>query len=465
MKTGLSYFSKHDHQSPFMPGQKARPLRLFVDREHLTEGRATQLLDEFAFHEGLVAVTTQGDNPNRIVLTDRRDDMQLAEVSSDAGITYMGVTNVSQWSRLARQPILREGLVLPPGPWNHEAYRLNQYLLTQFANSLHSDAFVTDDPFLLQFRRHNFIPLMYLSSAEAVALIGSFLRSRGDFTIQAGKGTSRTLHRGIFYWVLGRELLPAGWRWFSSIVASDMATSNDLVDLGQSVLKRMEQALKARDRAHWQLLQPHNNETADEAIFYIDVILLSLSAAFDVVARVADVVLELGTKPNAISWNSDRWRRALRAKDQDLDSAMVPFTPHGQVHRLLSLLRNSIHGEGLNTLAVERAGKPKEHLLLLSKADRDELRHLLRELGGQDRWGYQDLADDDLCIRLGTLVEELIPRVASALNELMDLTKVELLPRLEQDTELLPGPPADGVWEEATRLRVRLLGGIQGVEA
>jgi hypothetical protein len=465
MQTNLNFSSYRGNKSPFTLGPEQRPLRIFIDREHLIDGKPTQLLDEFASHDELVGVTTHKDGQDRIVFGERSDDLLRVQVITDSGVIHTGVTFVSQWDELARQPILRDGLILPSGPWTDEVYRLRQYLLAKVAESLRADAFITDDPFLLDFRRPDFIPLNFVSSRDAVALIGSYLRNRRDFTIEMGtlKGDTpltRKLGRGLFYWVLGRDLLPNSWRWFDAIVMSDGATGGDLTSLGQSALTRLAQALKARDHAHWQLLQPHDNETADDTLFYLDMLLLSLSAAFDVVAHVADAALGLASRPQYISWNSNSWRADLRDGHQPLDAAMAPSAPYGQIHRLLSLLRNSIHGEALKTLAQKSGWEPLENLLVLPKADRDALRYLLSQLGGLDIWGHEDIAGLFACVRPGMVIEQLAPLAAAALNELMALTPVERLPGLGQTSHIMEGPPAHGIWGEETRHRVRLLSGL-----
>jgi hypothetical protein len=106
------------------------------------------------------------------------------------------------------------------------------------------------------------------------------------------------------------------------------------------------------------------------------------------------------------------------------------------------MLRNSIHGEALNTVAVKRGKrKPIEHLLVLPPADRGKLKPLLTQLGGLERWGYEDLADFYACVKPGMVTEQLLPRAVDALNELMALTPVEELPDLPADAELTTAPP------------------------
>jgi hypothetical protein len=472
MKTDLTFSSRQVvfgvEQSPFALGPNQRSLCLFVDSELVSEGAAAQLFDELSSHPALETISSQKDGEDQVIFGDRSDDpldVLLVEIKTDTGSKYTGIPLTSRWENLAREPDLRNALVLPPGPWTEESYRLRQHLLIEVAKSIDSDVFVTDDHFLLEFGPPASHGLNIVSSPDAVALIGSYLRNRGDFTIQKSGRSTHKLGRGLFYWVLARELLPNGWRWFSAIVASNDQTKVDLIGLGSSALTRVAQALKARDRMHWQFFQPHNNDTADDALFYLDMILLSLSAAFDVVAQVADVALSMGSKPaQHISWNSDSWRRELRKPRNSpaLDAAISPTSPHGQVHRLLSLLRNSIHGEALRTVALVDWRRRREHVLVLPRADQAEARYLLSQLGGLDSWGSEELGELGIGVRPGRVPEQLLPRATAALNELMARTPVDRLPGIDPNAEIPPGPPLDNdhIWGEDTRRRVRLLSGL-----
>jgi hypothetical protein len=189
--------------------------------------------------------------------------------------------------------------------------------------------------------------------------------------------------------------------------------------------------------------------------------LVSLSAAFDVVARVVDKALGLNSKPQHISWNSEGWRRAVRALTRDFDTCLAPNQSHGQVFRVLSILRNSIHGEALRTIALRDERKPIENILVVPRSDQHEFIHLLDQLGGRDLWGFRDIADMFTCVRPGMVTEQLMPRAAGALNEIMKLTPVEQLPGITPQTQLMTGPAAnDDWWGEDTRRRVRFLSGL-----
>jgi hypothetical protein len=174
----------------------------------------------------------------------------------------------------------------------------------------------------------------------------------------------------------------------------------------------------------------------------------------------------MDSKPWSISWRNWRkktgWRVRLQQASPELHAAMSPGSSHAQAHEVLSLLRNSIHGEALNTLPVKRGSRtPIEHLLVLPPADRRKLKPLLTQLGGLERWGYEDLPGRYACVKAELVTEQLLPRGVRALDKLMSLTPVEELPGLPPDAELETGPPEDKAqWSEDMRHRIRLFSGL-----
>jgi hypothetical protein len=113
----------------------------------------------------------------------------------------------------------------------------------------------------------------------ALALLGLYLRARDDFTLRRLPGFRETLGRGLFYWVLARELLPNAWRSTSAGVQHKQATGDDRVlQLFMSAITRLDRALRSRDRLHHQMKLEQNNDTADEALFFLDTFLVFLVA-------------------------------------------------------------------------------------------------------------------------------------------------------------------------------------------
>ncbi|MFT4037421.1 MAG: hypothetical protein QM692_04515 [Thermomicrobiales bacterium] len=452
----------NEYRSPFQRGADERPLRLFIDSHHLTHPLAASLLDEFATHPLLKVWPTHRDNRECFVLTRTDNDVLHVRFDTVTGWESTGVPFVSQWEAFSQNPPLRDGVVLPFGPWQEPSFRLQQYLLAQVAANIRADIFVTDDPFLLEYDRVAVHRINVLSSSDAIALLASFLRSRGDFNCRISGSFTSMLGRGGFYWGLTRALLPSSWHWFSAGSTADGPVA-DLTQIAQTALTRTEQALKARDNVHWLVLQPHNNETADDVLFYFDAFLLMLLGAFDAIAALAGTIIPPPSRASA-SWNNAGWLHALR-KDRDFCHVVLCLAPgstSGDSFRLLTLLRNTIHGPALDTIAVQHglSSRNRENFLALPHAELPTLRHLIKQVGGYEAWGYDELPGYHALVRPGAAVEHLTTAALGAINEIMQRFPVERLPGLPPDSVFMAGPPEERSWDTETRDRIMLLGGF-----
>jgi hypothetical protein len=165
--------------------------------------------------------------------------------------------------------------------------------LAAAAQEIEVDALVTADPLLLDRRSDSSLSGTNVRSVqEAIALVGLFLRSRGDYTVWPEYGLS--YGRWGYYWGLTRELLPAAWRWFGACVQSRHGGDSERVQmLGQAALQRIDRALRCRDIVHIEVAKPDSRDAAGEALFHLNALLVALCGAFDAVARVAHIVYKM----------------------------------------------------------------------------------------------------------------------------------------------------------------------------
>jgi hypothetical protein len=202
------------------------------------------------------------------------------------------------------------------------------------------DALVTDSAFLLgrpQGVRGNPVP-----PVAAVASLGLFLRLHGDFHVSR----DLTLDRGMFYGLAAWELVPQAWRYVTACRSAGQAIGRDSFwMLARAVVERMERALRARDRLHEQFQIPQSHDTADEALFYLDMLLVQLNGAFDALARVAHLGLGLNGSYRHASWRHSGWRAQLAKPAPTLAALMADETEERDALELVALLRNSVHGE------------------------------------------------------------------------------------------------------------------------
>ncbi|MCA1708733.1 MAG: hypothetical protein LC808_37820 [Actinobacteria bacterium] len=331
----------------------SRSLRIVLD-DALGADEASDLLRGFSSN-GKIEVwsTAAEDGVGHIELEPY--DAESDSVRYRVGNTRSGISAARQWPQFAQQ-MSEEGLAS-----YEEAYRT--LLLAQIARNLGADVLATRAPLLLETAPRGLVrDANPMTPEEGVAIMGLYLRLVGDFTVlQNSGGGSYRVNRGLWYWVLTRDLLESGWRWFSACVESSTATEDDrLTYLGQSVLRRFDRALRSRDRVLQQSQLPPDNDTSDEAIFYLDVALLMLNGAFDAGARVVHLTYALSGDPSNAGWRKANWRKRLLAADSAFEPLLADESRARDVLDLVGLLRNTIHGAGLQAISVSDAGQAEQ---------------------------------------------------------------------------------------------------------
>lgn len=303
--------------------------------------------------------------------------------------------------------------------------------------------------------------VVIVTPQEALPLLSLYLRTQGAFITYRSADGNMTLNVdvGLFFWVGTRELLPAGWRWFAACV-QHRDHDESLIYLAQSAFQRFQRALQARDLALRALNQPQDNNTAEEALAQLDVVMLSLMAAADVLARVAHRVLGISGSERNAGWQRKDWSKKLEKAFPELAALVAEGTPGDQVLTLLSRLRNSIHGAALNALAVgSLSGRREKTLVGLPQDDADDLVAAIDALGGRDRFGIYDVLPGRVHADPGLLLDAVFVEAAGLLDGLMAATPVERLHGVAltaQDTI----PPSDEPFDEWTRRSIRLQLGL-----
>lgn len=152
----------------------------------------------------------------------------------------------------------------------------------------------------------------------------------------------------------------------------------------------MQTALEERDAALRALNQPIDNDIASEAISHLDVVLITVMAAFDMSAGVAHKVLDLPGRLFDAGWQRGGWLETVAEVDPALAALVAADTVPGRLLFLISRLRNSIHSEALSPLSVGRSGGHADHFLVrLPPEIADQVVEAMNELGGEEAWGVQ----------------------------------------------------------------------------
>jgi hypothetical protein len=287
--------------------------------------------------------------------------------------------------------------------------------------------------------------------AEAVALIGLQLRIGNQFTLGYGR---LSIGRGFFYWVLARELLPAGWRCCGACMQSAGQTGDALLEgVALMPIARLDRALRARDGFHDYMKRPHEDGAMDEAVFFFETALMYLSAAFDATARIAHLVYQIAGS-DRISWRSKSWRRLIRAQHKDLADFMAEGNAGGAALAAVQTLRNTIHGEGLRT--VSQSHGPS--LVNVPPAEVPDLKNALEVLGGLGRWGVEE-KPWGVFVESQLYLEVAFEEAIRALNRILELVQIERLPELDAGA-LRDGPSIENEGLFGYGPRTRVLAGL-----
>jgi hypothetical protein len=300
-----------------------------------------------------------------------------------------------------------------------------------------ADIYVTERPYLQEVGWSLNEGVTICDVEQALAAIGFYLRSQGEFPI----ANKYRFNRGLFYWVGTRELLPDGWRWFTACVQSATGAGDEsLIILGGSIFQRVQRALESRDAIHLALNQEQHNDTQQEALNDLDLVLVLLMAAVDVAARVAHRCLALGSNEYEAAWQKDGWLKKVKASAPDLAKVVAKGTDTRATLEILRLLRNSLHGAALQGLAAVRRGRSRINLVGLPPSDEAAVVAAMKQTGGLDTWGVREVLPGRVHLDPGEFVDRLFGEVLTVLNQLIRETPVERLPHVSLAPSDL-GPP------------------------
>ena len=308
--------------------------------------------------------------------------------------------------------------------------------------ALHADVFVTERPYLLGTSMRPARQTVICSVAEATALIGLYLRTQGEFVV------ADRLHygRGLFYLVGARALLPSGWRWFAACVEHSSASGdNGLLDIGESMLRRVTRALVVRDEVHAGLSRPQNHDEADEILAGVDEICTLLMGALDAAARVAHRTLGLPADQEfGAGWQKTRrggWLSQIGAAEPALAERVAPGSGGQAVLEVLRLLRNTVHGAALRSMQQRASGSAAQTMILVPDDGQTAIEAAIAATHSAEDWGLQRTGSW-LVLDPGRVVEQLFRLIVPLLDALLRLTPVERLAGVFV-TEENSSPPTD----------------------
>jgi hypothetical protein len=438
----------------FGSGKAWRPLRLVLDDDTLTTAELAELL-AFGHYPEIELMRTAPDAVPRLEIQEPTEDIVPIHVIGSSGGGIYGVGNHA-WLCSRAQEVASEFDIS-----EQDAYRT--LVFAAASEEVDADGFVTNRDFLRTDRVAQQAPAY--TPAEAMALIGLALRLHGNESI-GGDLSDFRLRGSMYHFVLGRELTYAGWRWFSGCVATSHATNDDTaMNLGQAALERLQRVLQIRDRLHAQAKIPSTPAVGDELVFQFETLLLFLSAMFDAAARVAHLVYFGGNYEDA-GWRRGKRKNRLIAAEPRFAALVDDNTRGGTVLKLISRMRNSIHGEALRTITLQSGGRPAENPVQLGASDAAKTVTDIVFLGDDTAaWGLRK-QQGRTYLSVDRYAESLLPYAILLLNDLMAATAVERFTGVAQHKLMTPPvdtpspKPLEGILSFEIRHRVRRLGGF-----
>lgn len=447
-----------DPPSPFATG--GRPLRIVVglplpeqgpdvawaSADALTMPDPDRLLWALGLRDDIemywISAPADRDAPARIELldVDPANDHLPFRMFTTTSVSHRAVWPYSQWKRLAGDAGLP----------------LDDVQAAAVAANMRADLLVTNNQQLLSCTDRRLAALNAMISSDALGVIGLYLRNRGFYEMAPPSGLVFGEH--LFLWSAVRAMLPSGWAWGSALVGHGQASGRSSPTLlFGSLHQRLVRALRYRDQIHAALLVPQNNDTGDQAAEALDNFLVNVVGAFDAAARAAHLCAGLDPAARHLSgWQKPDWLKRLNVAE--LERLYAKDTEGERLFKLCRLLRNTVHGEGLQTTSVQGAGQPLRTFVALPEDDAQDLEALLQSLGsGGAAWGLEPLTGREEHLDPGVFVEALLPRVFSLLDETLRLTPVDRL----GTSPGLSDPPDDLSFGAGTRARATMMLGLR----
>jgi hypothetical protein len=433
-----TYRFRSDPRPAFEDDSETRHLRIAIDERllHAAQGSEVAHLLQFAKHPLVELASLEYEKPGVSLLPSRLiikepdvgNDMVPLSIIDQEGSALAAILYFTTSQQTAQQLSQR---------FKRDREKLLAEVLRAEASMVWpADLLVTEWDVLLKtelpvIRQANPMP-----PAEALALLGLFLRHRDDYTW----GTTpdfgfRRLPRNNSYTFASRSALSSGWSYWACVHehTSVVAGRAELALLAETVFRRVERALIARDHIMVQLQQRHGFVAEFELLYHLDSYLVQLVGAFDALARAADVVVGLGTDPIRVGWQSEDWCKTLIDQVEGFRTPLRGDAEDQQVLQLLYKLRNNIHGDILRIALPQRSDAPTRFSLRSPGTDQQWLwkRVSTTAMKGPQSWGMEMTAAGDVVIDIALFIERMTQAVVRVANNFMDLTPVSELPGVQ----------------------------------
>lgn len=163
--------------------------------------------------------------------------------------------------------------------------------------------------------------------------------------------------------------------------------------------------------------------------------------AFDALARVAHRAVPVPGSEYQAGWQRGRWRDRLVALEPALGGLVADGSEGADVLEVLRLLRNTVHGAGLQALGLSRGGGRRHGTAVsLPSSEIETLVEVLRRRGWDEEWGLTEFGGGRFHATPDLVIEHVLGAALPLMNAMMTATPVERFPPL-QEGEIKHGPP------------------------
>ena len=295
-------------------------------------------------------------------------------------------------------------------------------LLLLAASEIGADILVTARSSLLVGRPFDTPAAITIATpADAIPLLGLYIRSRGEYFATKTARSAFTFNKG-HYWQRSSEIYaPALLNVVSRATQLAQTRQTPVLErLALAVQRRLARVLERRDGI-WRLInQTQDRDTAEDMLTAVDALLTFLMSASDALAKVADAVLVTNVDPVYVGWQKKGWLKAIAKNDSALAALFVDSAQPAQALEVLRLLRNCIHDEGLDAVAVQVSSRRQETWIIPPAAQAAAITNAILKLRPLNEWGVHAEPNGSHYAEAGPLIETLLVEVLAALSSVLE---------------------------------------------
>ncbi|BCW35811.1 hypothetical protein StoSoilA2_18670 [Arthrobacter sp. StoSoilA2] len=315
-------------------------------------------------------------------------------------------------------------------------------LMVAAAEEIGADILITRRQGLHSLRSTFVRGLTIVDVADAISIGGLFLRSRGEYSRAIFPQITVDSNKTMFYESSVSLFLPHQIEILrrSQLLAADRKEP-EAVRLAAAAFRRMSRSIERRDQI-WQLIcRPQDIDTAEDMLALYEALLTSLMGAIDATARLANTIYQLPVPMYLVAWQRKDWAKELKLRASQLWSAYYEHPEHEFVLTTLRLLRNTIHAEGLESIAVSERHRVVATWIEIPPSEGKEIAETASQTADPDEWSIQTTDGGRFYADPGPMMDRLILSILTLLADVQlvlvaDLRDLTVTPPLKNDTFL-----------------------------